>query len=43
MSSSSYQRPSSVEELANTIIGAGTLGRRIALMWLTQGNPVHLL
>ncbi|SJX65871.1 uncharacterized protein SRS1_21042 [Sporisorium reilianum f. sp. reilianum] len=37
-----YKKPASVDGLANTVIGAGTLGRRIALMWLTQGQPVHL-
>ncbi|PWN91038.1 3-hydroxyacyl-CoA dehydrogenase [Acaromyces ingoldii] len=37
-----YRQPSSIEGLAHTIIGAGTLGRRIALMWLTQGGTVHL-
>lgn len=23
-------------------VGAGTLGRRIAMMWLTRGGQVHL-
>ncbi len=31
-----------VEGKAHTIIGAGTLGRRIALMWITNGGLVHL-
>ena len=38
-----YKKPASIQGRANTVIGAGTLGRRIALMWLTQGQPVHLL
>lgn len=38
-----YKRPASIEGKANTVIGAGTLGRRIAMMWLTQGQLVHLL
>ena len=38
-----YTKPASIEGKANTVIGAGTLGRRIAMMWLSQGQPVHLL
>lgn len=38
-----YTKPASLDGRAHTIIGAGTLGRRIALMWLTHGGLVHLL
>ena len=27
---------------AHTVIGAGTLGRRVAMMWLTNGEKVNL-
>lgn len=37
-----YVEPTSLAGRNFTIIGAGTLGRRIALMWLTQGEVVHL-
>ncbi|UZJ53723.1 hypothetical protein CBS101457_003043 [Exobasidium rhododendri] len=41
-SASSYMVPTSLEGRVLTVVGAGTLGRRIALMWLTQGETVHL-
>lgn len=37
-----YVTPVSLDDRCFAIIGAGTLGRRIALMWLTQGEVVHL-
>lgn len=37
-----YVEPTTLTGRSFTIIGAGTLGRRIALMWLTQGEIVHL-
>ena len=39
----SYAKPNTLDGRAHTVIGAGTLGRRIALMWLTHGGLVHLL
>ncbi len=42
-SSSAYQPPTDLSTRSFAVIGAGTLGRRIALMWLTQGRAVHLL
>ncbi|SJX66682.1 uncharacterized protein SRS1_21013 [Sporisorium reilianum f. sp. reilianum] len=36
------QIDTNVESKPHTIIGAGTLGRRIALMWITNGGIVHL-
>ncbi|KAF7333583.1 3-hydroxyacyl-CoA dehydrogenase [Mycena sanguinolenta] len=38
-----YSEPSSLSGKPFVILGAGTLGRRIALMWLTQGEVVHLV
>ncbi|KAJ7091303.1 3-hydroxyacyl-CoA dehydrogenase-like protein [Mycena crocata] len=38
-----YQRPASLAGKPFVILGAGTLGRRIAMMWLTQGEIVHLV
>ncbi|KAJ7656163.1 3-hydroxyacyl-CoA dehydrogenase-like protein [Mycena polygramma] len=37
-----YTQPASLAGKPFVILGAGTLGRRIAMMWLTQGEPVHL-
>ncbi|KAJ7686000.1 hypothetical protein B0H17DRAFT_1072812 [Mycena rosella] len=37
-----YRQPSSLAGKPFVVLGAGTLGRRIALMWLTQGEIVHL-
>ncbi|KAJ7160409.1 3-hydroxyacyl-CoA dehydrogenase-like protein [Mycena filopes] len=37
-----YKRPVSLEGKPFVVLGAGTLGRRIAMMWLTQGEIVHL-
>ncbi|KAF7975426.1 hypothetical protein HWV62_9547 [Athelia sp. TMB] len=37
-----YVEPTSLASRSFVVIGAGTLGRRIALMWLTQGGVVHL-
>ncbi|KZV92272.1 3-hydroxybutyryl-CoA dehydrogenase [Exidia glandulosa HHB12029] len=37
-----YTVPTNIADRAFTILGAGTLGRRIALMWLTNGETVHL-
>ncbi|KAF7295212.1 3-hydroxyacyl-CoA dehydrogenase [Mycena indigotica] len=37
-----YAQPTSLAGKPFVILGAGTLGRRIALMWLTQGEIVHL-
>ncbi|KAJ7055686.1 hypothetical protein C8F01DRAFT_1258068 [Mycena amicta] len=37
-----YRQPTSLAGKPFVILGAGTLGRRIALMWLTQGELVHL-
>ncbi|KAJ6468563.1 3-hydroxyacyl-CoA dehydrogenase-like protein [Mycena vitilis] len=37
-----YTPPASLEGKPFAILGAGTLGRRIAMMWLTQGEHVHL-
>lgn len=39
---STFRAPFSIEGKAFTVLGAGTLGRRIALMWLTQGGKVNL-
>ncbi|KAF7350662.1 3-hydroxyacyl-CoA dehydrogenase [Mycena sanguinolenta] len=38
-----YSEPPSLSGKPFVILGAGTLGRRIALMWLTQGEIVHLV
>ncbi|KAF9072421.1 hypothetical protein BDP27DRAFT_1320420 [Rhodocollybia butyracea] len=38
-----YKPPSSLAGKPFVVLGAGTLGRRIALMWLTQGETVHLV
>jgi 3-hydroxybutyryl-CoA dehydrogenase len=38
-----YTEPLSLAGKPFVILGAGTLGRRIALMWLTQGEIVHLV
>ncbi|KAJ6564145.1 hypothetical protein B0H19DRAFT_1258636 [Mycena capillaripes] len=38
-----YTEPTSLAGKPFVILGAGTLGRRIALMWLTQGEIVHLV
>ncbi|KAJ7443241.1 hypothetical protein B0H11DRAFT_1826355 [Mycena galericulata] len=38
-----YSEPASLAGKPFVILGAGTLGRRIALMWLTQGEIVHLV
>ncbi|KAJ7241338.1 hypothetical protein B0H12DRAFT_1133730 [Mycena haematopus] len=38
-----YSKPASLAGKPFVILGAGTLGRRIALMWLTQGEIVHLV
>ncbi|KAJ6455917.1 hypothetical protein C8R47DRAFT_1328855 [Mycena vitilis] len=38
-----YTQPASLAGKPFVILGAGTLGRRIALMWLTQGETVHLV
>ncbi|KZP27080.1 3-hydroxybutyryl-CoA dehydrogenase [Athelia psychrophila] len=37
-----YAEPTSLAGRPFVIVGAGTLGRRIALMWLTRGETVHL-
>ncbi|KAJ7749381.1 3-hydroxyacyl-CoA dehydrogenase-like protein [Mycena metata] len=37
-----YAPPMSLEGKPFVVLGAGTLGRRIAMMWLTQGEVVHL-
>ena len=37
-----YTVPATIAGRPFTVIGAGTLGRRIALMWLTRGGTVHL-
>jgi hypothetical protein len=42
-SSSTYRPPVDLSGRLVAVIGAGTLGRRIALMWLTRGEKVHLL
>ncbi|KAJ7445115.1 hypothetical protein FB451DRAFT_1055860 [Mycena latifolia] len=38
-----YREPSSLAGKPFVVLGAGTLGRRIAMMWLTQGEIVHLV
>ncbi|KAK7041989.1 3-hydroxyacyl-CoA dehydrogenase [Favolaschia claudopus] len=38
-----YKPPASIHGKPFVVLGAGTLGRRIALMWLTQGETVHLV
>jgi phosphoglycerate dehydrogenase-like enzyme len=38
-----YREPASLSGKPFVILGAGTLGRRIAMMWLTQGEIVHLV
>ncbi|KAJ6597520.1 3-hydroxyacyl-CoA dehydrogenase-like protein [Mycena vulgaris] len=38
-----YTAPSSLAGKPFVVLGAGTLGRRIAMMWLTQGEIVHLV
>jgi hypothetical protein len=38
-----YTEPASLTGKPFVILGAGTLGRRIALMWLTQGETVHVV
>ncbi|KAF7318710.1 3-hydroxy-acyl-CoA dehydrogenase [Mycena chlorophos] len=38
-----YSQPPSLTGKPFVVLGAGTLGRRIALMWLTQGEIVHLV
>ncbi|KAJ7247593.1 hypothetical protein C8J57DRAFT_1359257 [Mycena rebaudengoi] len=38
-----YREPASLTGRPFVILGAGTLGRRIAMMWLTQGEIVHLV
>ncbi|KAJ7493890.1 hypothetical protein FB451DRAFT_1491418 [Mycena latifolia] len=38
-----YREPSSLAGKPFVVLGAGTVGRRIALMWLTQGETVHLI
>ncbi|KAJ7200413.1 hypothetical protein GGX14DRAFT_544922 [Mycena pura] len=37
-----YKEPTSLAGKPFVVLGAGTLGRRIAMMWLTQGETVHL-
>ncbi|KDQ12139.1 hypothetical protein BOTBODRAFT_176663 [Botryobasidium botryosum FD-172 SS1] len=37
-----YTVPTTLAGRPFAILGAGTLGRRIALMWLTQGETVHI-
>lgn len=39
---SSWNPPPDRTSRSFAVIGAGTLGRRIALMWLTQGRDVYL-
>ncbi|KAJ7738226.1 hypothetical protein DFH07DRAFT_892679 [Mycena maculata] len=38
-----YKEPASLSGKPFVVLGAGTLGRRIAMMWLTQGEIVHLV
>ncbi|KAJ7082584.1 hypothetical protein C8R44DRAFT_688525 [Mycena epipterygia] len=38
-----YREPTSIAGKPFVVLGAGTLGRRIAMMWLTQGETVHLV
>ncbi|KAJ7209284.1 nad binding 3-hydroxyacyl-CoA dehydrogenase [Mycena pura] len=38
-----YKEPTSLAGKPFVVLGAGTPGRRIAMMWLTQGETVHLV
>ncbi|RKO86736.1 hypothetical protein BDK51DRAFT_45736 [Blyttiomyces helicus] len=40
---STYKAPTTLTGRPLTVVGAGTLGRRIALAWLTRGGIVHLV
>jgi 3-hydroxybutyryl-CoA dehydrogenase len=42
MEAMSYVFPSDVDERPISVIGGGTLGRRIAMMFSAGGSPVHL-
>ncbi|KAF8205371.1 hypothetical protein K438DRAFT_1757345 [Mycena galopus ATCC 62051] len=38
-----YKKPPSLAGKPFVVLGAGAVGRRIAMMWLTQGETVHLV